>query len=375
MSARDHILRILLYILRIFPIRRNKILFMSYYGGFYNDNPMFISREIENNPDIDVVWGFEEKVDIPAHIKGVRVSSFKFLYELATAKVWVDNCRKRIWMIKRKSQYYIQTWHGCLGIKKFEGAAEDKLDPDYVVRAKHDSAQMDLLISGCTWFTDYCKKYFWYDGEIMECGTPRLDVFFGDKEKINIKVRNKLSVNLEQYVVLYAPTFRADYRMDCYNLDFSRLAEAIKKQFGKEAVFLTRMHPNMAGKEDYLDWKIHNIINVTSYPDIYELIITSDLIVSDYSSVALDAGIINKTVLLYTPDLSEYAEERGFNWSISDFPFPCAEDNDSLIDLFNSFNQSDYLSKMAHFYNSLGIKETGKASEIVAKRIYKVMGK
>ena len=376
MRVKDYILKTILFCFRVFPIKRNKVLFISYFGNYYNDNPMMISKELEKNPDIDVVWGFEQGVDYPVTVRGVNVSSFRFLYELATAKIWVDNARKRIWMTKRKKQYYIQTWHGCLGIKKFEAAAEDLLDPDYVVRAKHDSAQMNLLLSGSSWFTDYCRKYFWYDGEILECGTPRLDIFFKDKDKINARVRGKLGIDNEQYAVLYAPTFRADYRMDCYNLDFSRLAEAIKKQLGKEAVFLTRMHPNLAGKEDLLNWKTESkIINATPYPDIYELIIASDMIISDYSSVALDAGIINKKVFLYTPDLSEYTEERGFNWEISEFPFPRAEDNDSFIDIFNKFDQSDYQKKMTDFYTSLGIKETGKASEIVAERICKVMGK
>ena len=374
MRIKDYILKTILYCFRVFPIKKNKVLFISYFGNYYNDNPMMISKELEKNPDVDVVWGFEKGVSGPDTVRGVNVSSFRFLYELATARVWVDNARKRIWMTKRKGQYYIQTWHGCLGIKKFEGAAEDRLEPDYVLRAKHDSKQMNLLISGCSWFTDYCKKYFWYDGEILECGTPRLDVFFGDSDKIKAKVREKLQIDSDKYVVLYAPTFRADYRMDCYNLDFSRLADAINKQCGKEAVFLTRMHPNLAGKEDLLDWKADSrIINATPYPDIYELITASDLIISDYSSVALDAGIINKKVFLYTPDLAEYTAERGFNWSISEFPFPCAEDNDGFINQFNTFDQSDYQSKMTRFYDSLGIKERGKASEIIADRICKVI--
>ncbi len=130
----------------------------------------------------------------------------------------------------------------------------------------------------------------------------------------------------------------------------------------------------MTGKESLLEWKTDaQVIDVSHFDELYELIIASDFIISDYSSVAFDAGIINKKVFLYMPDLDEYLNERGINWSIPELPFPCSEDNDTFINQFNSFDEIDYRNRLKRFYDSLGIKETGRAAEIVADRIRTVI--
>lgn len=363
-----------MYILRIFPIQKNKILFISYYGKYYNDNPMMISRKLENRRDIDIVWAVNQGVKCPDTVRSVRMSSFRYLYELATAKVWVDNSRKYIWTKKRKEQYYIQTWHGNLGNKKIEGAAIENLPKDYILRAKSDAIMTDLMISGSSFFTDLIKKYFWYDGEIMECGTPRLDSFFQMSEETRSQTIDRLGLKNVQKVVLYAPTFRSNFETDCYKLDCERILETLEKKDGNRWAMLVRLHPNIAEKADCIHYS-ERIINATNYPDLYELIPIADILISDYSSLTFEAGLIDKPVFLFATDLEKYICERGFYIDIREQPYVLAESNDELVERIISFNKEKYMEKLLAFNANLGIKENGNAAEQIADRILKVIEK
>lgn len=362
----------LLYACRLFPIKKNKVLFQSYYGDAYNDNPFFISQNLLNN--VDIVWAVTRKIDdIPSNVRQVCNSSVKYIYELATSKVWVDNCRKREWVRKRKGQYYIQTWHGNLGNKKTEGAAIDTLEPEYILRAQNDAKMTDLMISGSSFFTNLIRKYFWYDGEICECGTPRLDSFFSQSNTTNETIRRKLNIPTGVRIALYAPTFRADKRLDCYALDYTRIINALENKTGEKWVFLVRFHPNVAFASESIAAHLDNVIDVTNYPDLYELIPISDIIISDYSSLTFEAGLLLKPVFLFALDLSRYEQERGFYIDIHEQPYILAQSNEGLINRISDFDVKAYEEALNQFNLSLGINEKGNAAEIIAQRIMGIL--
>lgn len=83
---------------------------------------------------------------MPEGFRVVRFRNFKYIYEMSTAKIWVDSCRKE-YCIKKKNQYYMQTWHGGFAFKKVERAVESELDPRYVRQAKRDAKQTDVMLS------------------------------------------------------------------------------------------------------------------------------------------------------------------------------------------------------------------------------------
>ena len=58
------------------------------------------------------------------------------------------------------------------------------LPADYIKSAKEDSKKIDLLLSGCAFSTEVFRRAFWYDGEIMEGGTPRCDPLLRDNSAI-----------------------------------------------------------------------------------------------------------------------------------------------------------------------------------------------
>ena len=128
----NHSLSINRFIFNLFfawlPVDENKIVVNNQTGNSYGCNPKYIIEElIKQNCKFKIVWLTNPEVDkndFDKSIKLVKFKSLRALFELATAKIWIDNNRKsyhlRKGLRKKENQIYIQTWHGSLGIKRID---------------------------------------------------------------------------------------------------------------------------------------------------------------------------------------------------------------------------------------------------------------
>lgn len=361
------------YLFRIFPIKRKKILFCSYYGKGYGDNPKYIAEEIiRQGLDYELVWllkkGLEHEHGLPSQIRHVRYGSLRAVYEYVTSRVWVDNSRKTGSVRKRKGQFYIQTWHGSLGIKRCEKDAEQSLDRSYIDRAKNDSKMADLFLANCNYIKNMFENSFWYDGEIMNNGLPRNDLMFTDTKEVKRKICKLFGLDTDIKIALYAPTFRKSYTTDVYDIDYQRCLKALEKRFDGEWVFFIRLHPNMSDKDLSIEYG-DQIINVSNYLDGQELFVSTDFGVSDYSAVMYDFGLRRIPSFLYTPDIDEYMKDRNFNFSLYDLPFIITRNNEELEQAILKFNEEEYLQRLEAHLKPEEITDDGKASSRVVKWI------
>ena len=366
-------------IIRIFnclPIRNNKIFLYSYYGSQYGCSPKYISEYIvKNYPDkYDIVWAFND-VKSKESIQGIRkvkIMSLKYFYELCTSKVIITNFRTTETFKKRNNQYYIQTWHSSLRLKQIEKDAEDTLPVHYIKMAKEDSKKLDLLISGCKFSTDIFKRAFWYDGEIFEHGTPRNDILVKSDSNLNGMVKEKLKIDKDKKIILYAPTFRKNNNLEIYNIDYSKIINKLKDKFGGGWVFLVKLHPHLVSKSDELVYGKY-VLDVTKYDDIQELLSIADVLISDYSSLMFDFALTKKPCFLYVPDLDEYIEnDRGLYFAINELPFISVKNNDELASEIANFDSDKYDKDLKSFSSKIGSFEIGKCSEELEKKISKV---
>src|SRR5699024_4647257 len=154
-------------------------------------------------------------------------------------------------LYKRTEQYYIQTWHGGLGLKKIEGDAPYGMNKRNISFAKRDSSMADLFISNSKHLSDIYKRAFWYEGEILESGFPKNDVLFKDKGKYREKVRKLYGLNETDKILLYAPTFRDGGRVDPYDIDFGFLSNKLNNKLDQKWVFVAKLHPNIDSSKFY----------------------------------------------------------------------------------------------------------------------------
>lgn len=376
-TLKNNISKSIISLFNLFPIKNNKVFIFSYYGSQYGCSPKYISQYlVENYPKdkFDIVWAFND-VEANKNISGIRIvktMSLRYFYDLCTSKVIITNFRTTDLFKKRKDQYYIQTWHSSLRLKQIEKDAEESLPKSYIEQAKKDSPKCDLLLSGCKFSTDIFKRAFWYNGEIFEHGTPRNDMLLKNNMEQRNKVKDILKVDKNKKIILYAPTFRKGNNLDVYDIDYSRILDVLKDKFGSEWVFLVKLHPHLISKSKELVYG-ENVLDVTSYGDIQDLLNISDILISDYSSVIFDFALTERPCYLYVPDLDEYiSNDRNLYFNIKELPFIDVYSNDDLVNKILDFNEDKYKKDLKQFSSKVGSFEDGNASYNVAKRIEKI---
>ena len=132
-------------------------------------------------------------------------------------------------------------------------------------------------------------------------------------------------------MVLYAPTWR-EYvgirEAKPLYLDAERLTAALP-----DAVVLVRGHYNSTGQDDVFVGhpRIHD---VTRYPDVADLFLAADVLVTDYSSVMFDFALTDRRIVLMAPDLEQYRDaERGFYFDIEEkAPGPLVRTTDEVVE-------------------------------------------
>ncbi len=349
------------------PKNPRKAVCQSYYGTGYSDSPKAVAEELKAR-GWHVYWTVKDEKSagsLPDGITPLRLDSAGAIYHLCTAGAWVDNSRKWAYTQKRGNQLYVQTWHG-FPLKRIEGDAGDALPPDYIKAAKKDSRLADLFLSDSKFLTDIYRRAFWYDGEVLECGFPRNDILAQSHPEIVEKVRAALKIPTGKQLLLYAPTFRKDQELSVYDVDCSRCVKALGERFGGEWLVLAKLHPNIADKAEKLSLDPRYVLNASQYPDIQELYLASDALLTDYSSVMFDYLNTGKPCFLYVNDLAAYKKDRNFTFDLEKLPFPRAETNEELEQAVLTFNMEDYQKRRRAFREEFGFAKNGTAAKQTA---------
>ena len=364
------------YLFRIFPIRKNKIVFTTIEGttGF-TCNPKYIALELlKEDTGHELVWLVNDMTkEFPDGIKKVKNTLLNRAFHLTTARFWIDNSRKQLEVRKRKGQTYIQTWHAKLGFKPTgldRGASFTKIA--YLV-TKHDSDMIDLWLSNSDWYDNTLKTGSLYEGKTLRSGSPRCDVLINDVDRCREKVRKKWNLPFDAKILMYAPTFRSGSQTTSRSVevgnhfpDYLRLKASLEKKFGGQWYIMLRLHPQLVARN--LDQGVADasIIDGSRVDDMYEVLAGCDAFMTDYSSAAFDAMVMKMPIFLYADDYKEYEGERGsLLWDLKELPFPLAENDDELDKVVSDFDEGKYREELLKLFSDTGMVEDGKASDRV----------
>ena len=362
------IIRAFYCVMTSFPINKNLIFVNNFDGKGIGDSEKYIVSELRKlEPNITVVWVAENNDNVDKNTIFVKENSLQRILLQATAKIWISNVRMPLYSIKRKEQVYMQTWHGHLAFKMIEDENPSALTKRYIVKAKHDSTMIDYYVAGSVDQVNVFKKYFWYkNGEILRLGCPRNDIFANEStfntHEIKKNIKNELGINENERIVIYAPTFRKGYGFETYNLDFGGLLNTLYQKTGDSWTVIIRMHPVLAEKSnEFLKYNDH-LINGSRMPDVQELLLISDALITDYSSIAFDFAYTDRPILLFAPDVQDFKKDRDFHIQIEDTPFPLATTNEELFYLIKNYDRDAYLDKLKLFRNAYGFYPVGNSS-------------
>jgi CDP-glycerol glycerophosphotransferase len=299
---------------------RDSVLFVSWKGKQCGDNPLGIAAELRRRgDDREHLWVVNDwSVPVPAGGTGVLRGTREYFDALARSRWIVSNDDMQLPFRKRDGQFYLQTWHGTL-LKRIGFDIEN---PQFISGTAYfdhlaaDVAQWDLLLSPNPFSTPLMRRAFRYQGEIAEYGYPRNDVLRSpDAAAVASSVRSRLGLPDGKRVVLYAPTWRDNQvyaNGKRYRFDMRLDLEQAHSVLGDDYVLLIRGHHQMADDVP-AGMRPGFAVNVTAYPDISELYLVSDVLVTDYSSAMFDYAATGRPMLFFTYDLEEYRDKlRGF---------------------------------------------------------------
>lgn len=358
-------------------VKRGRVLCWAYNYKQYGCNPRYLTEYLlDNYPDMEIVWVFRRGIDtlgIDSRIKCVRFRSWEYLKMVSSAEFLVTNSRTDPWHIywhKRPEQKYLMLWHGGAALKQVEKDVESKLGYSYLRKAKRDSEVCDLMISGCRANTELIKRSFWYEGEILEEGIPRNDIFFNEPKhkEIRQRINAAYGISPKSHIVMYAPTFRRSGTIEPYRINWQELLPLLNEKCGgAEVVVFLRLHPNLIGKVDTASLQTSSsVIDMTRYHDMQELLCVSDMLITDYSSSMFDYAMLRRPCILYATDVEQY--DRGYYYDFKELPFPLAQSGEELKEVIANFDRSAYLNRLDLFLNdTLGLKERGVAAKELAR--------
>ncbi len=381
-SIKTRIKSFLKKVIYLLPIQKNKIVFINYDFKGYGDNPKYIAEEIvRQGLPWKLVWLVKDDYFVPSNIKKVYLHmGLSWYYELSTAGVIIINLKGTLiskLYNKRKNQVFLQTWHGDFPLKYIEKEAEDVLSVGYVAASKADSAITNAIVSGNKQFSEILKKSFWLPEEckILEYGVPRNDIYFKNST-FRDKLRLQYGFSSEDCILLYAPTFRDNHDISCYNIDYERLRRFLCNTTDKRWKIIVRLHPNISDLANSFCYN-DDIINGTVCEDQQELCLISDVLVTDYSSMMADFILMKKPVFLYAMDLDKFSTPnigRGLREVFYKLPFSLSKTQNELEHYLASFDKEDYDKKMSVFMReSFDSFDDGHASEGVVNYIKNVI--
>lgn len=369
------ILRGLTKILCIFPVRNNRIIFSAYDAKHICCNPKYIFEGLMKNypGKFEYVWTLSDSEEVSdfkskENIKVVPLRSMKFYFYKATSKVCVVNSASFPEVKLRKNQFQIYTHHGG-GAYKTAGATIKGNDTWYnLKKLDWDAENTSVFLSSSKYFSEVViREQKRYKGEIMSYGMPRNDILVNhDESELRKKIRNKYNLNADAKIVIYAPTWRDTNNYNYEDIDVNGVINALTKRFGGEWVFFMRTHYLGKAKD-----KSTNVIKVSDYPDMQELLAASDVLISDYSSSIWDYSFTGRPCLLYTPDLDLYLNDRGFDTPIESWGYPICKSNNILKNVLENWDTEKYKTRIEQHHKTLVACETGQATQKICERIYK----
>lgn len=363
----------------VIPIDRNLILFESGIGKQYADSPKVIYEEINKRGlKYKKVWVYNKnhRFDDLNTIKIKRLSP-SYYYYLIRAGYWINNQNFPHYMTKRRGTKYVQTWHGTplkkmlFDIEDVQGRSEG-----YKERVGNAVKNWDYLLSPSEYATKCFRSAFHYDGIVLEKGYPRNDIFSAESKGLQGNIKGKLKLPTDKKVILYAPTFRdnATSGNNKFTFDLKLNLEKMYQDLGSEFIVLLRMHVVVKGKlaidTDYSDF----VFNVSNYPDAQDLLLISDILITDYSSMMFDFANTNRPMLFFTYDLEEYRDDiRGFYLDFEkEAPGPLVYDTEQIVKEILRIDKvkEEYREKYKAFQNKFCYLDDGSASERVVDELF-----
>lgn len=385
--------KIIVFIYSFNKVADKLVIFESYMGKSFACSPKAIYLEMLNNPKYDeynFIWCF---VDPDKYINDfdnerttlVKYKSSSYFKAYSRAKYWFSNSRLPFITKKKNSQIYIQCWHGTpfkrIGCDVIDGTKNAlNTKADIVKRYENESRRINYFLSQSRtaserFISSFHLNKLGKESIIVEEGYPRNDFLFNYTDDDVFKIKQRLGLDKNKMIILYAPTWRDDKHISgigyTYQLEIN--LDYLYEHLSKDYVIIFRNHyliSNTCDLEKYNGF----IYDVSKIDDINDLYIISDCLITDYSSVIFDYANLNKPIIFYMYDLNYYNEElRGFYNDFDLLPGDIVTSEEEIVNILKNIDiyNEKYKMKYEKFNKKYNYLDDGKSTSRVLKKLIK----
>lgn len=365
-----YIVTSIVVVLRRFVKKDKKlILFVSYGGRYFNDSPKCIYDAMLKDKRFSgykLVWAFIKPDDIDLETPKININSFSYLFTAIKARCWVTNVSiERGLNIKGKHNFYFHTTHTTLPKLSGYDGEDFKTGVYSLYKIKYDCSCAQSPIEKEMQKSMYGLR----DDQIIVSGYPKNDILCHYTTEQRKLIRVQLGIPEDKIAILYAPTYRDVYygAMDC-PVDFKKWETIL----GNRYVVLFRAHPVVSNNTN-IDTSTGFMFDVSNYPDNSELMIASDILISDYSGIFFEYAVQKKPMFCYAYDYDEYVTQRHLYFDIRK---KMPGGNMGEVELLNSIKEGKF-GKFESQWNKFRddyVSEYGNATAICLNAIYSKIG-
>ena len=367
-----YLIRIIYLLSSIMPIKK-RIVFATYRTLKLEDNFKYIYDEVKKeNLDYECKLLFKK---VGPGLMGKVKYLFHMMraaYYMATSEFFlIDDYYFPVYTVKlRKGTEIIQVWHACGAFKKFGYSTLDKnygANNDYIKYIPIHTNYSHVLVSSKEVAKYYAEAFNMSEKNIDPIGIPRTDLFFDKEKQVNSKEKlyNRYPKLKNKNLVLYAPTFRGTSQSNA-RLDIDFDLEEVLNNIPSNTILGLKMHPFVKTRID--DSKYDNLIDLSDYDNINDILLIADMLITDYSSVVFEYSLLEKPIIFYSPDRDLYKEERDFYYDYESFvPGPIISNTKELIEAINNkdFDKEKVIEFKEKFFDYLD----GKSSKRFVEKI------
>lgn len=379
----QRIIKVLIFLFGKLPPKRNQVIFESFLGKQYSDNPRAIYEYmVKHKPQYELYWSYDrrhKKVFENKNVNAIRRFSLKWIIIMARSKYWVSNSRLPLWIPKPEHTIYLQTWHGT-PLKRLAADMDEvhmpgtdtiKYKENFIKEAK----KWDYLVSPNGYSSEIFKRAFKFNKSMLETGYPRNDFLINSTDDTMANIRDSLQLPKDKKIILYAPTWRDNqfYSKGRYKFDLQMDLDRLKKELGDNFVILLRLHYLVAENIDLTAYK-EFIYDCSSHEDIRELYLIADYLITDYSSVFFDFALLKRPMLFFVYDIEEYRDKlRGFYFDFEkEAPGPLLKTTEEIISEVKKIEKKGFIptETTKEFYQRFCYLEDGQATKRVVDQVF-----
>ena len=309
---------IVMYLSCLWPRSRKVWVFGAWLGQQFADNPKYLFIEANQMEGIRPVW-ITKNPQVVREVRALGCEAYLFsdrkgiLCQLRAKYAVMCNGISDLNHAFLGRAVFLNVWHG-VPLKKV--GYDDTKEKDWDSRGQRIRRKIqqfplgrEYVVATSRTFSEIYKSAFRRPAEqILTYGQPRNDFFYDDEElfPVNEKLRKRLE---GQNVVLYAPTHRQEGKTPFplkEHFDLKGLDEFCRDH---QILFIIRRHFYHIHEDvDLSDYS--NIVDMTKDSlDIQELLIETDILITDYSSTYIDYLLLDRPVIFYDFDYDSYIEK------------------------------------------------------------------